>query len=660
MRRLGGIFVAFALGTSALAGCSQGSGAMAAIDVDAKSIEAHVTKLAGETLKGTTTTAADLEAVKKLLPAEVAMTWGSLTFDAATNSTLVTDLKLVPAEMPTVGVQIAELRLWDFDAKLLEDRISGKRLTETAKLARRIDAKNISVFGLAAAINQGTAGMQPAEPAVEEATPLKFQPTDPTDPNAPLPPVAVDPSVDPSLDPFSMDGMDMYAYAAPTIDRMDISLGRMIIDDVVLKPYQIVPAPAAAADPYDPMATFMPVLQQFTSVMQSYGVDTAAYFDYKIGFAMTDAGQQVTGDVTVKSMGARGLRGGDLDGMYLRDLDYALNGPTGPGSPPLDFKYKLSLMTLEDLRLEKVLGYLVKGVMPPRTETNLMGLGKWHSENETLAVAGQDIYTAGETNFDGTGFHWFVPTNLTANGKNLSLNLSAIMDVALKFAGSAPPSDDPFYAEETANSVAEIQQAKAMIEKNGLGKVTFDSNFGWNWNAQNGDTKLDIGLASKDLLDISARYEGGFPSFKAVSDLIPENGEPNEMALAQVFQSNSSLKLIDLNVKDNGGLTKIFGIMGDMSPSMGAPQALTAAEVRSQAVEGVKMMARPDVSGIPELAPLMAPVAEFLSTGGKLRIAVQPSKAMPFGTLVGTIMSAGMGSPAQAIKDLGLKVEHAK
>ena len=57
-----------------------------------------------------------------------------------------------------------------------------------------------------------------------------------------------------------------------------------------------------------------------------------------------------------------------------------------------------------------------------------------------------------------------------------------------------------------------------------------------------------------------------------------------------------------------------------------------------------------------ELATLLNPVAEFLSTGGKLRFAVQPTKPMPFGTLVSTVLSAGMGSPAQAIKDLGLKV----
>jgi hypothetical protein len=651
MRAFGGAFVALALGASALAGCSQGgSGALAAVDIDPKAIEAQVAKLATDTLKGTTTEAANLDAVKALLPAEVVMSWGNLTFDAATNSTLVTDLKLTPKDMPAVGLQIAELRLWDFDAKLLEDRIAGKRLTETAKLARRIDAKNISVFGLADAINSSMGGVEPDLVPADDATPLKFQPEDPTAP------VEVPPGLE---DPFSMDGMDM--YTAPQVSRMDISLGRMIIDDVVLKPYQVIPAPAAPADPYDPMATFLPMLQQFTSVMQSYGVDTAAYFDYKIAFEMVEAGETVSGNVTVKTMGARGLRGGDLDGMFIRDVDYSLAAPSMAGAPPLAFNYKFGLMTLEDLRLEKVLGYLVKGVMPPRTEANLMGLGKWHSENEAMTLGGQPVYTAEETNFDATGFHWFIPTKLTASAKNMTVNIGTLLDFATTYAGAVPASDDPAAAEAAAAELAEMTQMKAMLDKNGLSKLTLNSNFGWNWNAQNGDTKLEIGLGGPELLDFNAKYEGAFPSFKAVSDLIPETGEPNEMALANVFQSNSSLKLIDVNFKDNGGLGKIFGMMGDLSPSIGmSPEPMTGAQVRAQAVDGVKMMARPDVSGIPELATLLNPVAEFLSTGGKLRFAVQPTKPMPFGTLVSTVLSAGMGSPAQAIKDLGLKVEHSK
>ena len=651
MRAFGGVFVALALGATALAGCSQGgSGALAAIDVDPAAIEAQVAKLATDTLKGTTTEAANLDAVKALLPAELAMSWGNLSFDAATNSTLVTNLKLTPKDMPTVGVQIAELRLWDFDAKLLEDRVSGKRLTETAKLARRIDAKNITVFGLADAINNGMSSAQPAPTPVEEATPLKFQPEDPTAP------VEVPPGLE---DPFSFNGMD--AYAPPQISRMDISLGRMIIDDVMLKPYQVIPAPAAPADPNDPTAEFLPMIQHFVSAMQAYGVDTAAYFDYKIGFDVVESGEKISGDITVKTMGARGMRGGDLDGMFIRDVDYALSAPTTPGAAPIAFNYKLGLMTLKDLRLEKVLGYLVKGVMPPRTEANLMGLGKWHSENEAMTLGGQEFYTAAETNFDATGFHWFIPTKLEASGKNISLNIGTLMDFATKYATAVPAGDDPAAAEANAAALAEITQMKTLLDKNGLSKVTFNSNFGWNWNAQNGDAKLQFGMGGAELLDFDAKYEGAFPSFKAVSDLIPETGEPNETALMQVFQNNSSLKLIDLNVKDNGGLGKIFGLMGDLAPQTGMSQTpLTGAQVRAQVVDGVKMMARPDVSGIPELATLLTPVADFLATGGKLRFFVQPSKPMPFGTLVGTVMSAGMGSPAQAIKDLGLKVEHSK
>lgn len=646
MRAFGGVFVALALGASALSGCSPaGSGALAAISVDPTSIEAQVAKLATDTFKGTTTTAANLDAVKALLPAEVAMSWGNLSFDAATNSTLITDLKLTPKDMPSVGVQIAELRLWDFDAKLLEDRVAGKRLTETAKLASRIDAKNITVFGLADAMNNGM-GERQSGPMPDDATPLKFQPEDPTAPaeEAPLGPE----------DPFSFDGMD--SYTPPQISRMDVSIGRIIIDDLQMRPYQVVPAPAAAADPNDPMS-FMPVFQQMISAAQSYGIDTAAYFDYKIGFDMTEAGQKVAGDMTIKTMGARGMRGGDLDGMFIRDIDYGFSTAIEPGAAPFDFNYKMGLMTLKDMRLEKALAYLVKGVMPPRTEANLMGLGKWHTEKESLTMAGQQVYSAGETNFDATGFHWFIPTKLSASGKDINVNVAAFVDIAEKYSTVAPDIDDP---EAAATAAAELAQAKAFLTKNGLNSVSFDSNFGWNWNAENGDTKLEFGVNGKDLLNVSAKYEGAFPNFKAVSDLIPETGEPNETAIANLFQTNSSLKLIDLNVQDNGGLNKIFAIMGEMSPEMTGGPAMTADQARSQAVEGVKMMADPQATGIPELATLMMPVADFLATGGKLRFLVQPSKPMPFGTLVGTVMSAGMGSPAQAIKDLGVKVEHSK
>ena len=669
MRKFRALLVSVALGASLAAGCSQGSGAVGAIDVDPNAIEAHVTKLISEPLKGTATAAADLEPLRAMLPPEVALSWGALSFDAATGSTLITNLKLTPKDTPTVGVQVSELRLWDFDAKLLQDRINGQRLGETAPLARRIDAKGVSLFGIADLLNAQAQSMMPAdfndfgfpddampeEPA-DDAAPLKFQPTDPTEPV----PVEQD-------DPFSSIE-DLYnSEPMMSVERYDVSIGRIIIDDVMLKPYQVAPAPAAAnaVDPYDPMAMLMPALQQISAITTSYGIDTAAYLDFKIDFAMTQYGQKSEGNVGVAAMGARGLRGGDIDGMFLRDLKFGGSGDMGMGaSTPVGMQYSIANMTLEDMRLEKILGYIAKGVMPPRTETNLMSLGVWRSQNESLKMGGKEIYSMGESMFDGSGWHWFIPTKLVATGKNMSLDFGAILEFGQQMNAAMMGdfgSDDPFYAEQMAAEQAQMQQMMATLNKHGLSKLSGDYNFGWNWNAGNGDTKLDLGFDGKDMLQLSATYQGAFPSFKAVSDLIPEDGPPNEAALMGVFSTDSTLKLIELNVNDKGGLPKIFGFMGDMAPQMGmAPEPMTGDQVRAMAVEAITMAARPDVSGIPELGPLMTPVASFVREGGKLRIALQPIKPMPFSSLMGTVMMAGMGSPAQAIKDLGLKVEHSK
>jgi len=663
MRRLGGMLVAVAMGASLAACGSQGSGAVSAIDVDPKAIEAHVTKLAGEAFRGTATEAADLDSLRKLLPPEVSLTWGNLSFDAATNSTLVTDLKLTPTGMTSVGLQIAELRLFDFDSKLLQDRIAGQRLGESAPLARRIDAKNISLFGVADAIMQGmapadgSATVPPAdgETPVENANPLKFQPADPAVPEDPLPdwPAASDDDFD--------DWM-----APPTIDRFDFSIGRIILDDIQLKPFLVAPAPATPADPYDPMPQLMQVLQLVSSFTQSYGIDTAAYLDMKMGFEMTQFDEKIAYDISVASIGARGMRGGDLDGMYMRDAAYVLQSPSPTGgSIPID--YRISLMTAEDMRLGKVFEHLAKGVVPPRTESNLMSLGIWRSEKESMKFGGKDFYSVDATMFDGTGFHWFIPTRLAASATNASLDISSLMDMMADMAGAAPsePSADPFADDfGSGPSREDILGIKAVIEKHGFSKMSFNSGFGWNWNAGNGDAKLDLSLDGKDFLKIGAKYEGGFPSFKAVSDLIPDNVEETDSAaLQKVFADNSTLKLVEFNVEDKGGLTKVYGLVGEFAPMMNlGPQPMTAENVRTMVSSLIKTTAAGASAQIPEIPALLNPVANFLEQGGKLRFAVQPAKPAPFATFESMAMGVMMGAstPSQLIKDLGLKSEHTK
>jgi hypothetical protein len=668
MRKLIAVAFAAVLGLG-LAACSQGgSGAISAIDVDPKSVEAHVTKLAGEAFKGTATAAADIESLRAALPAEVAVSWGGLSFDAATGSTLLTAVKMTPKDNTEVGVSIDELRLYDLDVDLLKARLTGQRLTESGPLARRIDAKNVSAFGLATLMN-GMMGaayegfsdgvMLPPEDGIpaEPANPLKFQPADPTA----TAPEGWPPGTEPELgfpeDDFSFD-------MSSTIERYEVSAGRVIIDDIVLKPYQVAPAPAAAANADDPMASFMSVLQMFAAFNQSFGIDTAAYLDVKGGLSMTQFGETMSTDVAIKSLGARGMRGGDTDAMYMRGLTYTATGASM--GMPMDMTYAVDLYTMEDFRLGKVMDYLAKGVLPPRTETNLMSLGIWRSQAESFKLGAKEFYTVAESMFDGSGFHWFIPTKLAASGKGMSLDVGGLIEYAQQASSAimGDTGDDPFSAEQLAAQSAEMQQMIATLNKHGLSKIAGDYNFGWNWNAGNGEAKLELGFDGKDLLKFNTKYEGGFPSFKAVSDLIPDNIEATDQeALANVFTTSTSLKLIEFNIEDKGGLPKIYGLMGDFAPVMGmGAEPMTAENVRTMASSGLKTMAAAVSQDIPEIPGLLNPIAAFLELGGKLRLAIQPATPMPFSSFETVMTGAMMGSstPSQIIKDLGVKSEHTK
>ena len=104
---------------------------------DARVTFMHSAGVAGDTLL----LQAPSASVRDALPKEVSLTWGNLSFDSATNSTLLTDVKLTPKDMPQIGLGIQELRLFDFDADFAKARLTGQRLAETAPLASRIDAK---------------------------------------------------------------------------------------------------------------------------------------------------------------------------------------------------------------------------------------------------------------------------------------------------------------------------------------------------------------------------------------------------------------------------------------------------------------------------------------------------------------------------------------
>jgi hypothetical protein len=642
-------FAALAFGAAFTAGCSQGgSAALAAVDTDPKAVEALVAKLATESFKGKSTAAADIAAVRDVLPKEVDLTWGNLSFDAASGATVLTDVKLTPKDMPTVGLGIDELRLFDFDAAFAKARLTGQRLTETAPLASRIDAKGVAIFGVAQMLNQSMGGA-PVEP------PVAADPTAPVDPNAP--PADWLNGAEPS---FEFDGADF----GMTWDSYDFSFGRLILNDIVLRPFELV-APAAIApgsDAFAPAGMGGEMIQQYIAVMRSFGIDTFATYDMKGSMGMTQMGQKIAVSFGAKSGGTRGWRGGDFDASYARDIGYAfsMGGGDAP-TPAMNMNYSIGYVGTEDTHLDKLYGYMAKGIVPPRTETDLMSLGSFVFENQKLNVAGKDIMTIGESTLDARKFHWFIPTSITASAKNAVFDVGAMMQMAESFSSEFADVDPD--AAQFAPAMPDFTAIMAALEKNGLSKPNLNFNFGWNWNATSGDTKIDLGMGGEKLLQFDAKYEGGFPSFKAVSDLIPDNVEQaDQAAIANLFDAKSTLKLVDLNITDNGGLAKIFDLTAELAPIMAASDPSGVNPLEGQTGASLRQMAGGMITmfgASPDIAHFATPFGAFITQGGKLHIGLKPSQPMTFSALAASMMGS-TASPGQTLTDLGFKVEHSK
>jgi hypothetical protein len=295
--------------------------------------------------------------------------------------------------------------------------------------------------------------------------------------------------------------------------------------------------------------------------------------------------------------------------------------------------------------------------MPPRTEANLLSGGLWRSENESWKFGGLDVYSVGESTIDARKFHWFIPTDLQASGKNIALNIPNIMKLGEQMSSSFSG------GMVDTTGAPDLKAILAALEKNGMANPVMNYNFGWNWNAESGDAKIDLGFGADKMVQIATKFEGGFPSFKAVSDLVPDDiAKTNEQALASLFETKSTLKLIDVSITDNGGLEKTFNLIADLAPIMAASdpsginpfEGQTGASIRQMA-SGMLMM----FGATPDIAPFVNPLSTFITQGGKLQIALQPQQPMTW-SAVGQKLAGSLQSPGVALKEAGFKVEHSK
>jgi hypothetical protein len=252
-------------------------------------------------------------------------------------------------------------------------------------------------------------------------------------------------------------------------------------------------------------------------------------------------------------------------------------------------------------------------------------------------------------------FHWFIPTKLRISASDVVYDIPGIMALI------------PLFSPETAmdeEGMALATKVVDLLAKYDISKPSFDTTFGWNWNPNSGATTIDGAFGVDRFMRLDGRFEGTLPSFKSVSDLIPGGFETADgEAINQVFGNALSLRLIEADIVDEGGLDKGFALavaIGKMMPvEPGQPDFFanqTPESLRQAAVALIYAGAEQGANAaqLPALKGLLSPFGAFVDKGGKVRISYKP--ANPFDQRLAEDIRTGMVAAADLLKDV--KVEH--
>ncbi len=598
------IAVATGCATNDAAGTSSDiSAAYQPVQTDAATLETRLAALETDAFDMAPAANPNIDAIIAAMPALVTISYDEQLTDRS-GAAVVRGLKIAPSMMPTIGFEIGELRVWGLDGDFAVARLNGERLDETAPLARRLEAANTRLYGL-----EGVVGMLMGLAA--------------SDPDMP----------------------DM------TFDSYNFTIGKIVYDDLVLRPYVM---DAKTPEMLEDAAQFFPIVQQIAAVNRTIAVDTVATYDLSAAAQVTIDGMPNTFNMAMDLAGSRGQRGGDVDQSVGRGFRYAIDLPSAAasGGPPMKMDVGLDSFSTNGMRLDRVMDHLARGVMPERDSPGLLSLGVTQLAGERVALNDKEIYTVGGATVDLSEFHWFIPTKASFSTSNAVYDIKGLLDWVQETEGDA-------FGPEEAEMVNNIMAAAANY---GLDKPSFDGLLGWNWDAATGAGAIDVDFGIDDYMRFNFDFAGLLPDFNSVSALIPDDIEQtDEDALEDLFQTNTKFSNMTFDIVDEGGLEKSFALAIDVAKLMPEDNA-EFAMLRNQTPEGLRQMASSllylaaagAAQEIPAAQDYITKVANFVTSGGALRLSVAPDQPMGLAELEALEDT----EPDQIFEMVGLSLTH--
>jgi hypothetical protein len=606
----------------ALTACGQPqSGALKPLKITVEQAEADIEALRTEAFTMKAEGPADVAAIVAALPEGLTATWDALEFDAASGATVLRAVRISHSAAPDLAVTIDETRAWGLDAAFAAARLKGERLDETARLANRIDLTGVKLVGLEAFF---APAMDAYMDAVEEA--------------------AVDAIESAVEDAAISDAFtETLSDQATTLEHYNFSIGRFIIDDLTLRPFELKPVALPADSEW---AKVMPVAQPAAAIYRSLAANAYGIFDTTAELAMSQYGEPIEMSYTIASTGVRGWRGGDLDASFGRGIamEVDVSAPlavaaqeaaetntdidieetaTTPALTQFAMDISVASTSHERMRLDALLGFLARGEMPPRSQTGLLGIGVSRVSDMQFAMNDTTFYSVGEYVIEAEDFHWFIPTRLRVAYSDFVYHLDGL--------GAIMQSLEPALADSP--DMAMFNTMMPVLNKYGLDKPSMDFDLILEWNPGSGASTINLSGALDDYFHGDLNLNGVLPDFDAVAQHIPEDGgPPNDAAINEVFAEASAFKAFEWKIVDDGGLEKSFALAADIIAAM-PPDDQAVAMLRNAGPQGLRQMAvsgimlvgsQASASGAPQAEPLVAAFANFIAQGGTLTYSSKP------------------------------------
>ncbi|WP_084398338.1 hypothetical protein [Henriciella aquimarina] len=602
---------------------------------------------------------ADLTAINEATPDLISISWDDKSFDAASGATVFSGFKVTFATDPEFGIGADEVEVWGLNSDLIAARLRGERLEESGLAFNRLEARNVSYFGMAGAMN------------------MLFD--------------ALEEEIDEEAESDLAEDFEL------NVDTFESMIGQMVISEVSLRPFDFKPVSddffdktglsqeeeldADEAEDRQMALDALRLGQQVIAVWRSLSIDTAAAYDTSVRFEMDQPGVNQTADISWDFYGYEDLDGLDIgravvvgsrqaQSMRVSDETGELAEAGFEDGISYDQVETTAFMAYEGLKLDKLAGYLARSEFPMMEEKDLISLGTWQARDYALTLNDGEVFEADSVMVDARDFAWLLPEKLTLDMTGAELGAEEVANFAIGFIPEAAleaGSDDEAAPEEGEPSPAEGQEmldklrsAVDKLDEFGLSTIPFDTSASWTWDEGTGDSAFSFDMTSEGLGEGATSFDIVLPAYARMQEAL--EAEDIEAALEDAFQETFAFKGARFFEADEGGYDKLFGYanaIGKLYPQEGWGATLGGmepAQMRSFLATMIRSGKQVVAQQVPQAADWIESVALYYETsGGSLELVSDPVQPITFEYLESMDSEA---EPAEIVEDFGVSVTH--